>query len=146
MKGYNYRLEGVQGAVLRVKLKYLEAWTEARRSHAVAYTKALADSGLGLPVEMPGNRHVYHVYAVTSQLRSELINSLNEKGIQTGVHYPTPVHLLPAYSDLGYQRGDFPISERISNEELSLPMFPEMTEEQIAAVSEAVTEFSNVCQ
>jgi dTDP-4-amino-4,6-dideoxygalactose transaminase len=144
LKGYNYRMEGVQGAVLRVKLKYLEQWTEARRSHAAGYRKALAGSGLQLPAESPFNRHVYHVFAVQTPTREEFMTFLNSRGVQTGIHYPIPVHLLPAYSDLGYRTGEFPVTERLAAQEVSLPMFPELTEEQIAAVGASVAEFSTV--
>ena len=145
LKGFNYRMEGVQGAILRVKLKYLEQWTEARRAHAAAYGTLLSQNGLTLPTELPGNRHVYHVYAVLTSRRKELMDSLNSQGVQTGIHYPFPVHLLPAYSDLNYSAGQFPVSENIASQELSLPMFPEMTDSQIQAVGQAVAEFNTVC-
>jgi dTDP-4-amino-4,6-dideoxygalactose transaminase len=141
LKGYNYRMEGVQGAILRVKLRYLEQWTEARRAHAAAYQSALAAVPLALPAERPETRHVYHVYAVLTDRRRDLMNSLNANGIQTGIHYPIPVHLLPAYADLGYQAGDFPVTERIANQELSLPMYPELTEQYIEATANAVSDF-----
>jgi dTDP-4-amino-4,6-dideoxygalactose transaminase len=146
LKGFNYRMEGVQGAILRIKLRYLEAWTEARRKNALAYQKALEDSDLLLPAEARGNRHVYHVYAVLSEQRSELMEALAARGVQTGIHYPVPVHLQPAYSDLKYRPGDFPCAERVASQEVSLPMFPEMTHAQIGEVSETVLEFQNVCQ
>ncbi|MBV6466419.1 MAG: dTDP-3-amino-3,4,6-trideoxy-alpha-D-glucose transaminase [Anaerolineales bacterium] len=145
LKGYNYRMEGVQGAVLRVKLRYLEAWTEARRAHALAYRSMLAESGLALPTEITGNRHVYHVYAVLTPRRQEFMDSLNSQGVQTGIHYPIPVHLMPAHADLGYGSGSFPVSEHVAAREVSLPMFPEMTGEQIRAVGEAVANFQSVC-
>ena len=138
LKGFNYRMDGVQGAILRVKLRYLEAWTEARRAHAAAYSRALTGSGLILPVEAEDSRHVYHIYAVLAPHRRELMEWLGAKGVQTGIHYPYPVHLLPAYADLGYGAGQFPVSESIAARELSLPMFPELTSEQIEAVGEAV--------
>jgi dTDP-4-amino-4,6-dideoxygalactose transaminase len=146
LKGFNYRMEGVQGAILRVKLRYLEKWTEARRANAELYSRALADSGLQLPKQASGNRHVYHVYAVMTSQRCDLMEALEAQGIQTGIHYPIPVHLQPAYSDLNYQAGDFPIAERLASEELSLPMFPELTESQIEAVSNAIAEYSSVYQ
>lgn len=145
LKGFNYRMEGVQGAILRVKLRYLEGWTEARRAHAAAYDRLLSESGLTLPTELPGNRHVYHIYAVLTSRRQELMDSLNSQGVQTGIHYPYPVHLLPAYSDLNYSAGSFPVSEGVASQELSLPMFPEMTNAQIEAVGQAVADFSAVC-
>jgi dTDP-4-amino-4,6-dideoxygalactose transaminase len=138
MAGYNYRMEGMQGAILRVKLRYLEKWTEARRSHAARYRELLADTGLGLPSEAAGCRHVYHVYAVRTREREALMGRLNQQGIQTGIHYPVPVHLQPAYADSAFTRGSFPHSEKAADEVLSLPMYPEMTEEHIQAVSQAL--------
>lgn len=145
VKGFNYRMEGIQGAILRIKLRYLELWTEARRAHAAAYHELLQDSGVVLPQESSGNRHVYHIFAVLSSQREELMHALQERGVQTGIHYPTPVHLLPAYSDLPYQAGDFPVSERIAAQEVSLPMFPELSHSQISQVSEALMEYQRVC-
>jgi dTDP-4-amino-4,6-dideoxygalactose transaminase len=138
LKGYNYRMEALQGAILRVKLTHLEGWTEARRAHAAAYTKRLTDSEVGTPCEMPYARHVYHVYAIRTRQRDERQRTLQERGIQTGIHYPIPVHLLPAYADLGYSRGDFPCSELAADQILSLPMFPELSTTQIDEVSAAV--------
>jgi dTDP-4-amino-4,6-dideoxygalactose transaminase len=142
LKGFNYRMEGIQGAVLRIKLKYLEQWTAARRAHASAYAKVLAESGLTLPTQTPGGKHVYHVYAVLTSQRREMIESLNAKGVQTGIHYPFPIHLLPAHADLGYKAGDFPISERVAAQELSLPMYPEMLDAHIEAVGQVIAEFN----
>lgn len=141
LKGYNYRMDGVQGAILGVKFQYLEGWTEARREHARAYGELLNGMDLALPSPTEGSRHVYHLYAVLTERREALIDALATQGIQTGIHYPYPVHLLPAYADLGYQAGDFPVSERIASQELSLPMFPEMTFSQIEAVASAITGF-----
>ncbi len=141
LKGFNYRMEGIQGAILRVKLKYLEQWTEARRAHAAIYNKALGGLPLALPVELPGNRNVYHVYPILTDRRRELMESLNSRGVQTGIHYPYPIHVLPAHSDLGYKPGDFPVSERIAEREVSLPMYPELTDVQIIAVTQSVSEF-----
>ena len=138
LKGYNYRLEGIQGAVLRVKLRYLEGWTEARRSAAAHYDRLLAGSGVQTPTAMPYARHVYHVYAIRSAARQEWQQQLQAQGIQTGIHYPIPVHLLPAFADLGYTQGQFPHAEKAANEVLSLPMFPELTEAQIQEVCAAV--------
>jgi dTDP-4-amino-4,6-dideoxygalactose transaminase len=138
LKGYNYRLEGMQGAILRVKLRYLEGWTEARRTHAAEYSRLLAGSSVITPAEMSYARHVFHVYAIRTTSRETLQQSLTKADIQSGIHYPIPVHLLPAYSDLGYKPGDFPITERIANEELSLPMFAELTTTQIQTICEAI--------
>ena len=144
VKGFNYRMEALQGAVLRAKLPYLEKWTAARRDLAFRYMETLRESDLLLPVEAPSRRHVYHVYAVLSTERQRLIEALKLRGVQTGIHYPIPVHLQPAYSDLGYQIGDFPVTEAIAAQEVSLPMFPEMTQAQMAEVSEAVLEATRV--
>jgi dTDP-4-amino-4,6-dideoxygalactose transaminase len=138
LAGYNYRMEGLQGAILRVKLRYLEKWTEARRSHAARYRALLADTGLGLPAEMPWARHVYHVYAVRTREREALMKQLNDRGVQTGIHYPVPVHLQPAYADAAWNKGSFPNAEKAADEVLSLPMYPEMTEEHLVAVSQAL--------
>lgn len=142
LKGYNYRMEGIQGAILRVKLGHLEEWTEKRRENALAYKAELKDSKMILPIEMVNTRHVYHVFAIRSTKREALQQSLNEKGIQTGIHYPIPVHLLPAYEDLGYKKGDFPHSEKAANEVLSLPMFAELSKESIKEVAMAIKEFT----
>jgi dTDP-4-amino-4,6-dideoxygalactose transaminase len=136
LKGYNYRLETLQGAVLRVKLRHLDGWTEARRTAAARYNDLLAGSGIPTPREAAGARHVYHIYAIRTSLREEVQAGLDAAGVQTGIHYPIPVHLLPAYADLGYAKGQFPHSERAAAEVLSLPMYPELTadkQEQVAA-------------
>lgn len=138
LKGYNYRLEGIQGAVLRVKLKYLEEWTESRRAAAAYYDQLLKGLGIVTPTAMSYARHVYHVFAIRTNNRSEWQQALQAKGIQTGIHYPIPIHLLPAYADLGYQVGDFPHSEKAANEVLSLPMFAELTRAQCEEVCDAI--------
>jgi dTDP-4-amino-4,6-dideoxygalactose transaminase len=139
LKGYNYRMEGLQGAILGVKLRHLEAWTEARRAHARRYSELLRASEVRTPAERPDVRHVYHVYTVSTAERDQLQKSLNAAGIQTGIHYPVPVHLQRAYADLGYIGGDFPHAEAAAREVLSLPMFPEMTEAQIQEVVSAAS-------
>lgn len=138
LKGYNYRLEGIQGAVLRVKLRHLEAWTEGRRAAAACYDRFLSGSGVQTPEVMPYARHVYHIYAIRTAHRQAWQQALQGQGIQTGIHYPFPVHLLPAYADLGYVRGQFPHAERAANEVLSLPMFPELSSKQCEIVSDAL--------
>jgi len=138
LKGYNYRMEGIQGAVLRVKLRHLEDWTEARRSHAARYNELLAGSGVQTPVEMPYSRHVYHVYAIRTSDREALQKALQAREIHTGIHYPFPVHLLEAYADLGYEAGAFPHSEQAAQEVLSLPMYAELSDEAIDTVVAAV--------
>jgi len=140
LKGFNYRMEGVQGAILRVKLRHLDAWTEARRRHAACYDELLADIAVRKPVEMPGTKHVYHVYAIRTPKRDQMQESLQAKEIQTGIHYPIPVHLQKAYADFGYELGDLPVTEQAARELLSLPMFAELQESQIEAVCTAVRE------
>ena len=138
VRGFNYRMDGIQGAILRVKLRHLEAWTEVRRARASDYARAFAGSGIATPLERPACRHVYHVYAVRLAHRDATRGALQVADIQTGVHYPIPIHLQPAYADLGYARGDFPVSEEAASQVLSLPMFPEMTTEQAQEVAAAV--------
>jgi dTDP-4-amino-4,6-dideoxygalactose transaminase len=138
LKGYNYRMEGIQGAVLRVKLRHLDDWTEARRAAAARYDELLVDSGVETPPPAPDARHVYHIYAVRTASRQAWQDALKQQGIQTGVHYPVPVHLQPAFADLGYRAGQFPASERAAKEVLSLPMFPELTAAQCETVCGAV--------
>jgi dTDP-4-amino-4,6-dideoxygalactose transaminase len=145
MKGYNYRMEGIQGAVLAVKLRHIEAWTEARRRHADHYDALLTGSGIGTPASMAGSRYVYHVYAVRLRNRDAMQQRLARAGIATSIHYPVPVHLQPAYADLGHGPGDFPHAERFAAETLSLPMFPELADEQIECVCAALLEVSDAC-
>jgi dTDP-4-amino-4,6-dideoxygalactose transaminase len=135
LKGYNFRLEELQAAILRVKLRYLEDWTEARRAHARRYDELLGSTPLATPRQMDYGRHVYHVYAVRTADRATVQQVFQSADIQTGIHYPIPVHLQPAHADLGYKVGDFPHSERAAKEVLSLPMFPELAEEQIRQVA-----------
>jgi dTDP-4-amino-4,6-dideoxygalactose transaminase len=137
-RGFNYRMDGVQGAILGVKLRYLETWTEARRRNAAEYGRQLADTPAQLPRERRDVRHVYHLYVVRLAGRDGWRERLTEAGVQTGVHYPIPVHLQPAYRDLGYAAGDFPVCEQASGEVLSLPMFPELTQDQIKEVALAL--------
>jgi dTDP-4-amino-4,6-dideoxygalactose transaminase len=135
LRGYNYRMDGLQGAILRVKLRHLEAWTEARRKKAADYDALLAGDGIGIPRQMAYARHVYHVYAIRTSHRALLQQTLHTQEIQTGIHYPIPVHLQEAHSDLGYRAGDYPCSEKAAAEVLSLPMFAELMidqQEQIA--------------
>jgi dTDP-4-amino-4,6-dideoxygalactose transaminase len=138
LRGFNYRLEGMQGAILGVKLKHLARWTDARRANAALYTQHLKGTDVATPVEMPYARHVYHVYAVRTTSREALIAELNAQGVQTGIHYPIPVHLQKAYADPAFQAGDFPHAERAAAEVLSLPMFPELTPHQVENASQAV--------
>jgi dTDP-4-amino-4,6-dideoxygalactose transaminase len=145
LKGFNYRMEGIQGAVLGVKLKYLEGWTEGRRARARQYDDLLAgSSAVHAPKELEGRRHVYHIYAVRSADRDGLQRQLLAEGVQTGLHYPIPVHLQKAHADLGHKVGDFPESEAAAREVLSLPMFPELTATQVEQVVAAVHQGANV--
>lgn len=138
LKGYNFRLEGMQGAVLRVKLPHLERWTEARRAAARHYDALFAGTDVAAPWTAPDVRHVHHLYVVRTPRRAAWQDALTAQGIQTGIHYPTPVHLLPAFADLGYRKGQFPHAERAASEVLSLPMFPELTAAQREEVAQAV--------
>ena len=142
LRGYNYRMEGFQGAILRVKLRHLERWTETRRSIAKTYDAQLAECGLQLPEEMPWARHVYHVYTLRTDDRDALQAALQAEGIQTAIHYAIPAHLQPAYADLGYLQGSLPESERASQEVLSLPIYPEMPGDHIQKVSQALVAIS----
>jgi dTDP-4-amino-4,6-dideoxygalactose transaminase len=142
LRGFNYSMEGLQGAILGVKLRYLDAWTEARRAHAQAYHQLLEGCGVQTPCEAPYAGHVYHVYAVRTSDRAALQRTLAAHNIATGIHYPVPVHLQPAYADLGYRAGDFPESERAAGEVLSLPMYPELSHTQLEMVTAAVRQES----
>jgi dTDP-4-amino-4,6-dideoxygalactose transaminase len=144
LKGYNYRMEAIQAAILRVKLQHLEKWTECRRANAARYDKLLIDSEVHAPIALPHNRHVYHIYAVRAAGRDALQQTLQEQGIQTGIHYPIPVHLQEAYADPQYQSGDLPCSEQAADEVLSLPMYAELSESQIDAICAAIPEAVNV--
>jgi dTDP-4-amino-4,6-dideoxygalactose transaminase len=138
LKGFNYRLEGIQGAVLRVKMGHIEAWTEARRAAAARYDEWLTGSGVETPQQIVDRRHVYHVYAIRTDDRPGLQAYLTEHGIGCGIHYPIPVHLQQAFAELDHGRGDFPNAELAADEVLSLPMFPEITPEQQERVVSAV--------
>lgn len=136
VRGFNFRMDGIQGAILRVKLRHLDTWTAARQSRAARYREVLAGTEAVLPAVRPGSTHVYHVFAVRLPQRDAWRAHLGEQGVQTGVHYPVPVHLQPAYADLGYGRGAFPVAESVAGEVLSLPLFPELTDAQIDRVGE----------
>jgi dTDP-4-amino-4,6-dideoxygalactose transaminase len=137
LPGFNYRMEGLQGAILNVKLKRLEDWTERRRANARTYDELLAGSNLQAPVAMESVRHVYHTYTIRSSGRDELERHLNAVGVQTAIHYPIPVHLQPGYADPRYPQGSLPETERACSEVLSLPMYAELSSDQIAVVAQA---------
>ena len=130
IQGFNYRLEGLQGAVLGVKLNHIERWNEGRRRAAADYDQLLKGvPGVVTPQRMEYAKHVYHVYAILAKDRDRVAKALQEKGISTNVHYPKPVHLQKCFASLGYKRGDLPVAERLAENELSLPIYPELTDE-----------------
>ncbi len=151
MYGHNYRMEGIQGAVLGVKLKHLEDWTNGRRKVAAKYKELLKDvEGIILPKEMEYAMHVYHLFVVQvkgkkqearSEVRDELQKFLSENGISTGLHYPIPLHLQPCFEHLGYKKGDFPVTEELAEQGLSLPMYAELSDDQIDYISEKIHEY-----
>ncbi|RRR69944.1 MAG: DegT/DnrJ/EryC1/StrS family aminotransferase [Candidatus Viridilinea halotolerans] len=130
LKGFNYRMDAIQGAVLRVKLAYLAQWTRARQAVAARYAAALPALGLRTPEVLAGRSHVYHVYAIRVAQRDQLQAFLHTQGVATGIHYPIPVHLQEAFAELGHQPGAFPQSEAAAREVLSLPIYPELRPEQ----------------
>jgi len=144
--GWNSRMDSIQAAILRIKLRHLDAENEARRHHARAYDAAFAGvPGVVIPHCAPGRVHVHHLYAIRVKERDRLQEALAANGIQCGVHYPVPVHLQPACAGMGFRPGDFPVSERCGAEFLSLPMFPELTPPQIGCVVQAVEEALAAC-
>ena len=138
--GYNYRMQGFQGAVLRIKLRSLNAWTEKRRAIAQEYRRVLANARVELPVDDPRDECVYHQFVIYVNSRCSVISKLADRGIATSVHYPKPVHLQPAYLSLGDPVGSYPLAERACDRVLSLPLFPSMTAEQVSYVANSVLE------
>lgn len=137
--GYNSRLDGIQAAILRVKMKYLDGWVDGRRAHAKQYGELLGDvKGLALPVEKPYAKHSYYVYVVRTDNRDEVMAELKEKGCGCGIHYPVPLHLQPAYSSLGGKVGDHPVSESYAKQIISIPMFPELAPEQVSEAASII--------
>jgi dTDP-4-amino-4,6-dideoxygalactose transaminase len=141
--GYNYRMEGIQGAVLNVKLGHLPDWNGARRRTAHRYHKLLAKTPLQLPLEAPGCESVYHLYVIRHPKRDKLKEHLQAKGIGTALHYPLPLHLQKCFARLGHKPGDFPVAEKAANGCLSLPVFPELTDPQIEYVAAMIREFKD---
>jgi dTDP-4-amino-4,6-dideoxygalactose transaminase len=135
MKGYNYRMDAIQGAVLTVKMHHIEAWTEARRAVAAQYDRLLANYPCGRPTPPTHSRHVYHVYAIEVAQRDSVQKALSAAGISTAIHYPVPVHLQHAYADLHPGSGDLPVTEALASRFLSLPIYPELRPEQISKVA-----------
>ncbi len=145
--GWNSRMDGIQGAVLRIKLRHLDQGNKLRRDHAMKYGEAFESyEGIVCPAEGKGITHVYHIYALQIQDRSRLIEAFNDRGIGYGVHYPIPVHLQKAYIELGYLKGSFPISEKCADRFISLPIFPELSAGQIESVVETVKRSALPCK
>jgi dTDP-4-amino-4,6-dideoxygalactose transaminase len=140
--GYAERIDALQAAVLAAKLPHLEAWTEARRSHARRYGELLEGGPVSPPTERGGVRHVYHLYVVRSAQRDALLDHLKANGIAAGIHYPIPLHRQPAYASIGYAQVSLPETERAAAEVLSLPMYPELTEEQLQHIAGCVRSFA----
>lgn len=126
VQGFNYRMDAIQGAILRVKLRHLPAWTERRQAHAARYDDLLRGASVDRPTTLKDRRHVYHLYVIRTRRRTELQDALRARGIGTGIHYPIPVHLQKAHADLGYGAGDFTCAEEAAAEVLSLPLYPEL--------------------
>jgi dTDP-4-amino-4,6-dideoxygalactose transaminase len=141
-EGFNRRLDTLQAAILRVKLRRLDAWNDARRQHAALYGELLAGAEVERFDAQPWVEHVWHLYAICTDERDELKAFLGERGIETGIHYPVPIHLQKAFRNLGYAPGSFPVTEAMADRLLSLPMFPELQESQIRAVVDAVADFA----
>lgn len=139
IEGYNSRLDTLQAAILLAKLRHLDAWTQKRRLHAARYTELLSSTPeIVTPIVHPDATHVYHLYVVRVQQRERVQQTLREAGIATGIHYPIPLHQQPAYKHFGLPAGSFPVAERFAGEILSLPMYPELTEEQIAYIADTL--------
>lgn len=139
--GYNYRMDELQGGVLGMKLGYLDEWNERRRDLADRYRSALAPLGIGLPQPLAEAKPVWHLFPIAVKRRDALAAFLRQRGIDTGIHYPVPLHLQPAFSSLGYKRGDYPVAERLAEETLSLPISPFHSDEHIDYVCQSIQEF-----
>lgn len=142
MLGWNGRIDEMQAAVLRIKLPYLDGWNEKRRLTAAFYNQALANNGILTSVERSGNRHIYHMYVIRCSRRDALREHLNQQNIGTGIHYPVPIHLQNSFAEFGCRRGSLPVTEQIVDEILSLPMYPELTQEQAERVVNAVLQLT----
>ena len=139
--GQNSRLDELQAAILRIKLRKLDKWNDARRENARFYSEQLKDTKLVTPFKDNDVKHVYHLYILQSDNRTELVNYLKENGIATGVYYPVPLHLQKAYKDLGYKEGDLPNAEYLSHRTLAIPMFAELTDEEKEYIVENLKKF-----
>jgi len=138
---FNYRMDTVQAAVLKVKLQYLDSWNRRRRELAASYRRTLSPLPLQIPEIITGAEAVHHLFPVCVQRRDAMSEFIKQRGVDTGIHYPIPLHLQPAFRSLGHKSGDFPVSEKIAAETLSLPIFPEMTSEQLNHVCSSIGEF-----
>jgi dTDP-4-amino-4,6-dideoxygalactose transaminase len=138
---YNSRLDEIQAAILRLKLKHLDSWNEKRHALAAEYDNALKGLPLTLPKELPNRRHVYHLYSIQGERRDDLKTYLQGQGISTGLHYPLPLHTLPALKSLGYKESDFPVSAKLAKQTLSLPLYPFMTPDDVHYVAGAIRRF-----
>ncbi len=143
IEGFNSRLDEIQAAVLRVKLRYLDEWNNKRRNIAKLYQQLFKDSDIQLPHEKEWAEHVYHLFVIKVNKRDTLRNYLQERGIGTLIHYPIPIHQQEAYKKLGYRAGDFPVSEANAEEILSIPIYPELKTEEIETVARCIKEFHN---
>lgn len=141
IKGYNRRLDTVQAAVLRIKLRYIDDWNAARNRHAAYYTEKLAETGFVLPVVAEHSESIWHLFVIRTNKREQLMAYLNERGISSGIHYPIPIHMQNAYSEMNHLKGQFPLTEQYASEIVSLPMFPELTIEQLDYVIDALKVF-----
>ncbi len=140
LEPFNHRLDSIQAAALRVKLRHLDSWSDGRRRAAKLYNELFAGSDVVTPITPEGYTHVFHLYVVRTARRDELQKFLSERGVGTAIHYPIPVHLQPFYADLGYKKGDFPVTDEQADQIVSLPMFPDMTAEQVEYVATQVKE------
>jgi dTDP-4-amino-4,6-dideoxygalactose transaminase len=138
--GFNSRMDELQAAILRVKLRWLDQWNHQRRQNACLYNELLEDCDIVTPYEAEYGKHVYHLYVIRTGRRDRLRQELSSRAIETGIHYPVPVHLQQAFEMYGYRRGDLPTTERVAREILSLPMYPELTSEQIEYIAEVLNE------
>lgn len=142
IKGYNCRLDELQASILKIKLKYIDKWNKQRRENASYYNQLLSNiEGIITPKERNNAKHVYHLYVIRTKFRDELLKFLKSKSISTGIHYPIPIHLQLAYSDLGYKKGSFNLAEKYANMILSLPMFPELSQEEIEHIANEIKKF-----
>jgi dTDP-4-amino-4,6-dideoxygalactose transaminase len=140
LAGTNSRLDTLQAAILRVKLRHLDQWNAARRTHAAAYSRLLKDLPVVRPVEIPEAKHIYHLYVIETEGRDHVRSVLQTHGIETGIHYPVPVHLQKACTSLGHRVGAFPVTEAAAAKILSLPMFAELTEGQLEHVAHSLSQ------